>query len=185
MIAICGLAISGIPYVAVLGYMAAIVVVVMMLAAITLLPALIGAVGKRIDRWRVPSLIHHRDGAGAAPERRLWARWARRVARHRWPFAIVGISILLMLAWPVLCMRLGESDDGNLATSTTQRQAYDLIAEGFGPGTNGPLLVVVALPSRATPSCSRHLGRAHEDARRRRGAAARRSSPDTSGSRSR
>ena len=52
-----------------------------------------------------------------------------------------------MIAWPVLSMRLGESDDGNLPTSTTQRQAYDLIAEGFGPGTNGPLLVVVALPA--------------------------------------
>ena len=54
--------------------------------------------------------------------------------------------ILLVIAWPVLSMRLGESDDGNLPTSTTQRQAYDLIAEGFGPGTNGPLLVVVQLP---------------------------------------
>src|SRR5262249_51938006 len=55
--------------------------------------------------------------------------------------------ILLVIAWPVLSMRLGESDDGNLPTSTTQRQAYDLVAQGFGPGTNGPLLVVVQLPS--------------------------------------
>ena len=55
--------------------------------------------------------------------------------------------ILLVIAWPVLSMRLGETDDGNLPTSTTQRQAYDLIAEGFGPGTNGPLLVVVQLPA--------------------------------------
>ena len=61
-------------------------------------------------------------------------------------FAILGVTILLVLAWPVLSMRLGESDDGNLPSSTTQRQAYDLIAEGFGPGTNGPLLVVVSVP---------------------------------------
>ena len=151
VIAICGLAISGIPYVAKLGYMAAIVVVVMMLAAISLLPAVIGAVGKYIDRWRVPSLIHHRDGAARTPEESIWARWATTVARHAWLFAILGISILLVLAWPVLSMRLGESDDGNLPTSTTQRQAYDLIAQGFGPGTNGPLLVVVALPSTSDP----------------------------------
>ena len=65
VIAICGLAISGIPYVAKLGYMAALVVAVMMLAAITLLPAVIGLVGKNINRWRVPSLIHHRDGPAA------------------------------------------------------------------------------------------------------------------------
>jgi RND superfamily putative drug exporter len=151
VIAICGLAISGIPYVAKLGYMAALVVLVMMLAAITLLPAVIGLVGRNINRWRVPSLIHHRDGPAPPPEESIWARWATTVARHAWLFAILGVSILLVLAWPVLSMRLGESDDGNLPTSTTQRQAYDLIAQGFGPGTNGPLLVVVALPTTSDP----------------------------------
>ena len=62
-------------------------------------------------------------------------------------FAILATAILLTLAWPLISMRLGQSDDGNLPSSTTQRQAYDLIAEGFGPGTNGPLLVVVELPA--------------------------------------
>jgi RND superfamily putative drug exporter len=153
VIAICGLVIADIPYVARLGYMAGIVVAVMMLAALTLLPAIIAVVGNGIDRWKVPSLIHHPDRAVAAgrdphpPEGTIWERWATLVARHAWPFAIAGVVILLVIAWPVLSMRLGESDDGNLPTSTTQRQAYDLIAEGFGPGTNGPLLVVVQLPS--------------------------------------
>jgi RND superfamily putative drug exporter len=152
VIAICGLLVSGIPYVARLGYMAGLVVAVMMLAALTLLPAIIGAVGHGIDRWKVPSLIHHPDRAvaeGRDPEPRgtVWERWATLVARHAWPFAVVAVIILLTIAWPVLSMRLGESDDGNLPTSTTQRQAYDLVAEGFGPGTNGPLLVVVQLPS--------------------------------------
>jgi len=153
VIAICGLAVSGIPYVARLGYMAGLVVAVMMLAALTLLPAIIGAVGHGIDRWKVPSLIHHPDRAvreGRDPEPpsgTVWERWATLVARHAWPFAILAVIILLVIAWPVLSMRLGESDDGNLPSSTTQRQAYDLIAEGFGPGTNGPLLVVVQLPS--------------------------------------
>jgi RND superfamily putative drug exporter len=153
VIAICGLLVSGIPYVARLGYMAGLVVAIMMLAALTLLPAIIGVVGHGIDRWKVPSLIHHPDRAvreGRDPEPpsgSVWERWATLVARHAWPFAILAVAILLVIAWPVLSMRLGESDDGNLPTSTTQRQAYDLVARGFGPGTNGPLLVVVQLPS--------------------------------------
>src|SRR3989442_3575385 len=81
------------------------------------------------------------------PAGTVWERWATLVARQAWPFAILAVVILLVIAWPVLSMRLGESDDGNLPTSTTQRQAYDLVARGFGPGTNGPLLVVVQLPS--------------------------------------
>jgi RND superfamily putative drug exporter len=163
VIAICGLVVAGIPYVARLGYMSGIVVAVMMVAALTLLPAIIGLIGNGIDRWKVPSLIHHPDraaraqaaagaaaGAGAelvSPRTSVWERWATTVAKHAWPFAILGVTILLVLALPVLSMRLGESDDGNLPTSATQRQAYDLIAKGFGQGTNGPLLVVVALPS--------------------------------------
>jgi RND superfamily putative drug exporter len=158
VIAICGLAVAGIPYVARLGYMAGIVVAVMMVAALTLLPAIIGVVGNSIDRWKVPSLIHHPDRAARArkdaggveltsPRASVWERWATLVASHAWPFAIFGVAVLLVLAVPFLSMRLGESDDGNLPTSTTQRQAYDLVAEGFGPGTNGPLLVVVALPN--------------------------------------
>ena len=151
VIAICGLAISGIPYVAKLGYMAALVVAVMMAAAISLLPAILGLVGHSIDRWKVPSFGPHRDH-GRAPGETMWARWATAVARHAWFFAILGVTILLVLAWPVLSMRLGESDDGNLPTSTTQRQAYDLIARGFGPGTNGPLLVVFELPNASDTS---------------------------------
>ncbi len=146
VIAICGLAISGIPYVAKLGYMAGLVVLVMMCAALTLLPAIIGLVGKSIDRWRVPTPAARHEREGRAPAESIWARWATTVARRSWLFAILGVTILLVLAWPVLSMRLGESDDGNLPSSTTQRQAYDLIAEGFGPGTNGPLLVVVSVP---------------------------------------
>ena len=153
VIAICGLVVSGIPYVARLGYMSGLVVAVMMLAALTLLPAIIGVVGHGIDRWKVPSLLHHPDRAvreGRSPEPpkgTVWERWATLVASHAWPFAIGAVIVLLLIAWPVLSMRLGESDDGNLPHSTTQRQAYDLVAEGFGPGTNGPLLVVVQLPS--------------------------------------
>ncbi|HXY93708.1 MAG TPA: MMPL family transporter [Acidimicrobiia bacterium] len=158
VIAICGLAIAGIPYVAKLGYMAGMVVAVMMLAAITLLPAVLGAVGHAVDRWKVPSFGRHHDQAQAESES-IWARWATIVAKHAWFFAVLGVTILLVLAWPVLSMRLGESDDGNLPTSTTQRQAYDLISSGFGPGSNGPLLVVFQLP---TPNDTALLATASE-----------------------
>ena len=137
VIAICGLAIAGIPYVARLGYMAGIVVAVMMLAALTLLPAIIAVVGNGIDRWKVPSLIHHPDRAVAAGEDPTRPRAACGSAGRRWSPGTRGRSrsrgvlILLVIAWPVLSMRLGESDDGNLPTSTTQRQAYDLIADGL------------------------------------------------------
>ncbi len=152
VIAICGLAVSGIPYVARLGYMSGVVVAVMMLAALTLLPAVLGLLGDRIERWKVPSLIHHpahhpAPADDTSPHESVWERWANMVARHAWLFATVSIVILLALAYPVLSMRLGESDDGNLPSSATQRQAFDLVARGFGPGSNGPLLVVVALPS--------------------------------------
>src|SRR5204862_156060 len=88
VIAICGLVIAGIPYVARLGYMAGIVVAVMMTAALTLLPAIIAVVGTGIDRWKVPSLIRHPDRAVAAgedptsPAGTVWERLARLAARH-------------------------------------------------------------------------------------------------------
>jgi len=158
VIAICGLAVSGIPYVARLGYMSGLVVLVMMVAALTLLPAALAIVGNKIDRFKVPSLMHHPDRAAdrakaegrpdpVSPRSTVWERWAHLVAGHAWPFAILAVAILVALAWPVMSMRLGESDDGNLPSNATQRQAFDLIALGFGEGANGPLLVVVSLPT--------------------------------------
>jgi len=135
VIAICGLLISGIPYVAVLGFAAAIVVAVMMVAAITLLPALLGLVGARVARGR--------HAAAAAGGSAFWARWATTVARHPWPFAIVAVIVLLTLAAPFLSIRYGQSDDGTAPSGSTQRTAFDLIADGYGPGANGPLVVVV------------------------------------------
>lgn len=153
VIAICGLVIAGIPYLTRIGFMSGLVVLVMMGAALTLLPAVLAIVGDRIDKWKVPSLMHHADRAAKAghpdpvsPRSSVWERWAHLVARHAWPFAAAAVAILLVLAWPVLSMRLGETDDGNLPSNTTQRQAFDLIAQGFGPGANGPLFVVVSLP---------------------------------------
>ncbi|HZP29672.1 MAG TPA: MMPL family transporter [Acidimicrobiia bacterium] len=149
VIAICGLALSGIPYVAVLGYAAALVVAVMMLAAITLLPALLGLVGHRVDSLRIRGLHlgrHRAATTDSAGRPTFWARFATAVARHRWPCAIGAIAVLLTLAAPFLSIRYGQPDDGTAPSDTTQHQAFELLAKGFGPGVNGPLAVVVTFP---------------------------------------
>jgi putative drug exporter of the RND superfamily len=150
VIAITGLALAGIPYVTKLGFMSAIAVAVMMTAAVTLVPALLGLAGRHINSIRLP---HFRRKALPAEPATIgsrpggWERWATFMSRHRWGAVIVSLAILLTLAAPVLSMRLGQTDDGTLPEDLTQRQAYDLISQGFGPGANGPLLLAVALPS--------------------------------------
>ncbi|MFL5842936.1 MAG: MMPL family transporter [Thermoleophilaceae bacterium] len=147
VIALCSLYFAGIPLVTTLGYTAAIAVVVAVLAATTLLPALLGALGARIDSLRVKVTRTHPDDH----QPHGWTRWARGVAARPWRSAIASVAILLVLAIPVLQLTLGQSDVGALPKSTTARQAYDLMREGFGVGTNGPLLVAVKLGSKATP----------------------------------
>ena len=150
VIAITGLTLAGIPYVTLLGFMSAIVVVVMMAAAVTLVPALLGLAGRHINRVHAPRLRRkarggeHHSLTGARPSG--WERWAMLMSRHRWAAVIISLAILLTLAAPLTVMRLGQTDDGTQPTSTTQRQAYDLITAGFGPGVNGPLLLAVSLP---------------------------------------
>ena len=116
--------------------MAAIVaVLVVMLAAVTLLPALLGFAGRNIDRLRLP-------GPDAAPHRRPAprSRWSRFVQRRPWAARSPRSRSSLALAAPVLGLRFGFPDAGNEPQDTTTRQAYDLRSEGFGPGANGPLL---------------------------------------------
>jgi RND superfamily putative drug exporter len=130
--------------------MSAIAVAVMMVAAVTFVPAILGLAGRHINSIRVPHLRRkaraeaHHSITGASPGG--WERWAMFMSRHRWPAVIVSLAILLTLAAPVLSMRLGQTDDGTLPESLTQRQAYDLITQGFGAGANGPLFLAVALP---------------------------------------
>jgi putative drug exporter of the RND superfamily len=112
-----------------------------MLAALTVLPALLTRVGERIGRPR-----KGRATATAPQSVGFWARWARLVHRHPWPAAIAGLAIMLVIAAPALSLRMGVSDAGNDPAGTTTRKAYDLLAEGFGQGFNGPLTVVAQLP---------------------------------------
>lgn len=141
MIALAGLTVVGIPFLTTMGLAAAGMVGIAVLVALTLVPAFLGFAGDRFNRWSVPGLrrrqerLRTRESGGA--------RWAGWVTRHPVPVLLAGILGLGAIALPALDLRLGLPDDGNLAESTTQRQAYDLLAEGFGPGFNGPLTVLV------------------------------------------
>ncbi len=140
-------------------------VLVVMLAAITLFPALLGYLGPRIDRWRIPLPRRRRPAAtagttgtavsGATDDR--WVRWSRFVQKHRVAAALTGVAVLLVLAAPFLGTKFGFPDAGNDAEGTSGRTAYTLTAQAFGPGANGPLLVVAELPAGGSPSSVQQL----------------------------
>jgi RND superfamily putative drug exporter len=137
VIALCSLAFAGIPLVSTLGYTAAIAVVVAVLAATTLLPAMLGALGPRIDSLRVKLGKTHPDDH----EPHGWRRWAEGVSVRPWRSAIAAFAVLVVLALPVTQLELGQNDIGALPKDTTSRQAFDGLDEGFGPGLIGPLLI--------------------------------------------
>ena len=148
VIALCSLVVAGIPLVSTLGYTAAIAVAVSVLAAITLLPALLGALGEHINSLRVHIGRTHPDDH----QPHGWARMARAVGRNPWPYMIGSTVLLLVLAFPLINLRLGQQDNSVLPKSTTQRQSYDAMASGFGAGSNGPLLIAVKFPTPAQPA---------------------------------
>jgi RND superfamily putative drug exporter len=128
-------------------------VLLVLLAALTLLPALLGFAGNAVDKLHVPGLLQH----GGPPEPGgFWHRWSRFVQRRAWFTGAAAALVLVLLAIPLFSMRLAFTDAGNDPASLTTRQAYDLLAQGFGPGFNGPLVVAVALPGpTATPTVDR------------------------------
>ncbi|HEX7094440.1 MAG TPA: MMPL family transporter [Acidimicrobiales bacterium] len=113
-----------------------------MLASITLLPALLGFVGRKIDRFGLP----HRRAVAGGHRRTVWYRWSRVVQRRPWPAFVLALVVLVALALPLTSLRLGFGDAGNRPTSDTTRRAYDLLSEGFGPGFNGTLLLAAETP---------------------------------------
>jgi RND superfamily putative drug exporter len=127
-------------------------VLVVMAASVTLFPALLGFLGKHVDRLRLPlgkrRPVEVAVGGHVEPSRR-WMAWSRLIDRHRWLAATLGVVALLALAAPYLDVRYGFPDAGNNQETTQTRQAYDMLAEGFGPGMNGPLLLVTELPDGA------------------------------------
>ena len=116
-------------------------VLLTMTASLTLLPAMLSKIGRRVDRWRVPGFGRQKP-AGTG----FWYRWSRLIQRRPWPAAIVSAALLIVLAIPVFSIQLGSADAGTDPSSTTTRRAYDLLAAGFGAGFNGPLQIVAELP---------------------------------------
>jgi RND superfamily putative drug exporter len=204
VISLMGMLIMQLPFVSGLAVAAAVVVFMTLIASLTLLPALLGFVGERVEitRWRgligAGFIALGLVGAGAGfpiltavgfggallvllvsfafkPLRQLVPRgepkplpettayrWSRIIQHHPWLAVLVGVVVLGALALPVLGLRLGFSDEGNYPEDTTTRQAYDLLAEGFGPGFNGPMLVVTELPNGLDQEALDEIGSAME-----------------------
>jgi RND superfamily putative drug exporter len=146
MIAISGLAIAGIPAVTVMGLVAGLTVAVMVAVALSLLPALLGFAGHRINALRVPGTRSLAASAADGPGREtIWHRWGRQVSAHPWRYLALGVAVLGVATAPLFSMRLGWPDNGTQPVDMTTRRAYDLLADGFGAGFNGPLLLSVEL----------------------------------------
>jgi uncharacterized membrane protein YdfJ with MMPL/SSD domain len=149
VVALLTLAVAGIPLITALGYSSAVAVATAVVAAITLMPALLALVGNQIESLRLPTFLRPRS---KGLESGFWAGWAGLVTRKPW-VAIIGLLIPLgVLIVPFFSLNFGQVDVGAAPKSTTERQAYDLMSAGFGPGYNGPLLVAVELGTPATQS---------------------------------
>jgi putative drug exporter of the RND superfamily len=128
-------------------------VLMTMLAAITLLPAMLGFVGGKIDSLGVPFLHKRAETASAEGNRKsFWYRWSRLIQSKPWPALVVSSAVLIILAIPVFSIRLSFADAGNRPESDTTRRAYDVLSEGFGVGFNSPLMVVSETPNGGAAS---------------------------------
>jgi RND superfamily putative drug exporter len=148
IIALLGMFALGLSFLYGVAVSSALAVLLVMLASLTVLPALISKFGARVARPN--RRVRRRAEAGIAPATGPtgWARWAEWISHRPWVGVIAGLAIMLVLTVPALSMTQGASDAGNDPTSLTTRRAYDLLAEGFGKGVNGPLIVAAQL-SRA------------------------------------
>jgi RND superfamily putative drug exporter len=145
IISLMGMLLLGISFLYGVAVAAAIAVLFTMVAALTLLPAMLAWAGHRVDKWRIPGLGSRKT---SIDENSWWFRWSRRIQRRPVLAAVLSGGFLLILCIPVLSLRLGVNDAGTNPAGTTTREAYDLLAEGFGPGFNGPLTMVAALPGK-------------------------------------
>jgi putative drug exporter of the RND superfamily len=152
VISLLGMLLIGQPFVYGLAFGAIAAVLFVMTASLTLLPAFLGFAGANIDRFRIPFL--HVDADPSRNRHSFWYRWSRLIQRRPWPAAIAALVVLLVLAIPMLSLQLLFSDSGHDPTTYTSRHAYDLLAEGFGPGSNGPLVVAVDLGGHGAAQAS-------------------------------
>ena len=150
VIAVLGLVLTGLDYMYGVAFSASIAVLIVMLASVTLLPALLSYLGPRVNKLRIPLLgrsLKKADERAESGAESPALRWAHAVQRRPWLAASAALIVLLALAAPALGMRLGFPDAGNDPPDTMTRQAYDLNTEGFGPGTNGPIQIAAKVPN--------------------------------------
>ncbi|MGW1186400.1 MMPL family transporter [Streptomyces sp. NPDC002559] len=145
VIALAGLAVVNIPMLTKMGFAAAGTVVIAVLIALTLVPAMMGFAGKRVmgRKARKAAEASSESSSGTEGKPNMGTRWARFVLRRPVWVLLVGVIGLGTVAVPAASLEMGLPDEGSQPTSTTQRRAYDLLSDGFGPGFNGPLMVVV------------------------------------------
>ncbi|HEU0286693.1 MAG TPA: MMPL family transporter [Nocardioidaceae bacterium] len=145
IVSMCGLFAMGLDIMNGTAVVSMVAVLIVMLAAITLFPALLGFLGRRIDRLRLPGRRRRAIAVGAdghVVPSGAWVRWSRLVQRHSVLATVGSVALLVALAAPFLGVQFAIPDASNDPKGTSSRQAYDLLAEGFGPGASAPLMVV-------------------------------------------
>jgi len=160
-IALLGMFVTGVSFMYGLAIASVLAVLLTMLASLTVLPAMLSKLGHRIVRPRTRRGVFRRgatpapavadgspDAVMKAASRSRWRQWSRTVQHRPWPLAILSLGLMVALLLPVVGLRLESSDAGNDPSNTNTRQAFDLLADGFGAGFNGPLLIVTELPSQ-------------------------------------
>jgi RND superfamily putative drug exporter len=160
IISLMGMLLLGISFLYGVAMAAALAVLFTMIAALTLLPALLTIAGRRVDRLRIPGL-GKREPSTAEDTR--WFRWSREIQRRPVLSAVLSGGLLLLLCVPTLSLRLGSNDAGTDPAGSSTREAYDLLAEGFGPGFNGPFAMVGALPGKGEDEALVTLRKALKD----------------------
>jgi len=139
IVALLSLYLIGIPFVSALGLASAITVGATLFAAVTLLPALLAVFGGNLDRFRVrPLRLDHGSGRESG-----WHRWTHRIQRRPWPYLVISVLVLLIMAVPLLSLRLGSGDGSSAPKGSTVHKSYDLVSKEFGPGWTGPLMITV------------------------------------------
>jgi RND superfamily putative drug exporter len=160
-IALLGMFALGVSFLYGLSVASAIGVGFTMISALTLLPAMLGFIGPKImSRSQKRSLANHGPRIVGTGTTGFWPRWAAFQSRRPYIGSLVALAVIVVVALPFFSMRLGSSDQGNDPPSTTTRQAYDMLATGFGPGFNGPLEVVAVDRGGAQPAAIAALSRA-------------------------
>jgi putative drug exporter of the RND superfamily len=160
IIALMGMLLLGLNFLYGVALAASLAVLFTMIAALTLLPALLSMIGSWINRIRVPGLGR---GKRSIDEGGWWFRWSRRIQNRPWLAMLLSGGLLIALCIPALSLRLGTNDAGTDPAGSTTKEAYDLLADGFGPGFNGPFQLVASLPEKGDDTALVELRKELED----------------------